>query len=203
MKRRVIDVSELPPIAFGPRDPVWWGVVLLVVLEGMMLVLLSIAYADVRERIEPWPPTAMTPEVAWVAMLELALLGASVVPMLRASAAARREDVGGMRRGLAWATVLGILAAGCRWALFEMLPFRWDEHAYGSVVWTSLGVQTVHGITGLCENLFLIAVLSVGPVEQKHRVDVAVSSILWGFVVVGALLVWITVVPVIFAAEVA
>ena len=193
MKRRIIDVSRLPPHAFGHADPLWWTMLLLAFVEGTMLVLLAVAYYYVSQNVSPWPPTLAPRWIAWVGTLDLGLLIASVPPVHLASLAARREDLSRIRLWLVVVVVLSLGAVVCRWIVFANLPFRWDTDVYGSVVWTILGIQTAHLITGILENAFFVALLVRGPVESKHLVDVDVSTILWDFVVVGALLVWVVV----------
>ena len=193
MKRRVLDVSELGTLAFGHRDPLWWGVWLLIAIEATMLVLLAISYFYLRDRVAPWPPDLGPRSLAWIATAELALLLVSLWPMHEASAAAVRGSVRGMRRGLLLATLLGIAAGACRIAIFAALTFRWDADAYGSVVWTLLGFQTLHLIAGVGENGVFTALLFVGPVEEKHRVDVNVSTPLWYFVIAGEVLLYLVV----------
>jgi cytochrome c oxidase subunit III len=191
--RPALDVSKLPAMAFGSRDPLWWAVVLLIAIEGTMLALLAIAYFYVRDRTDPFPPARIGRDVAWIAALEVLLWIASAWPQRRATKAAWHADVGGMRRNLIAATVLAAGAAAVKVWLFRRLPFAWDSHAYGSVVWGLLGVHWVHGLTAVGEDLTFIAILFVGPVEQKHRVDIEVSSLLVYFVVAGALASWAVV----------
>lgn len=190
MKRRVLDVSGLPHIGFGPRDPLWWSIMLLIAIEGTMLVLLSIAYFYIRERTTPFPPAHVARDVAWIMTLEVVLWCFSAWPQRRASKAAVRADVGAMRRNLIVATLIAAVACVVRLWVFDRLPFRWDEHAYGSVVWGLLGVQWLHGLTAVLEDGLYIILLFKGPVEDKHRVDVEVSAPLVYFVVAGAILVW-------------
>jgi heme/copper-type cytochrome/quinol oxidase subunit 3 len=193
MKQRALDVSGLPTHAFGHRDPLWWAVVLLVAIEGTMLVLLAVSYFYIRDRTTPFPPAHVAHRIAWIATLELAVWIASAVPTYWSGRAAIAGDVQGMRRHLIAATLLGVVAASLRWYEFHLLPFRWDAHAYGSVVWAFLGLQWTHALTGIGENLLYIAVLLIGPVEHKHRVDIEVSTPLWYFVIAGAALAWAVV----------
>jgi cytochrome c oxidase subunit I+III len=62
------------------------------------------------------------------------------------------------------------------------LTFRWDSHAYGSLIWTTVGLHTVHVITGIVENLLFITVLTRGPVEDKLMDDLRLNSMYWYFV---------------------
>lgn len=193
MKRRVISVAHLPVQAFGPRDPLWWAVSLLVAIESTMLVLLAVSYFYVRSQTSPFPPVVVPRQVAWIGLCELVLWIASALPTYRSGRAAIAGDVAGMRRALIAATAIGIVCAALRWYEFHLLPMRWDSHAYGSMVWALLGLQWVHALTGICENLLYIVLLFVGPVEDKHRVDVEVSTPLWYFVIAGAALAWLVV----------
>jgi heme/copper-type cytochrome/quinol oxidase subunit 3 len=195
-RRRVLDVGALPAHAFGHRDPLWWAVILLVCIEGTMLVLLALSYFYLRGHMTPWPVTPIPRSLAWLGTAELALWWISAVPMHCASNAAIRGSLRGMRGGLILATVPAVIALGCRYWIMDHLPFRWDADAYASTVWTLLAAQWVHGLTGAGENVLYIALLYRGPVEDKHRVDIEVSTPLWYFVLAGALLIWL----VLFAA---
>jgi cytochrome c oxidase subunit 3 len=95
-----------------------------------------------------------------------------------------------MRLHLILATALGLVAATLRWYEIHCLPFRWDSHAYGSVVWALLGLQWLHQLTGIGENALFVALLWIGPIEDKHRADIEVSTLLWYFVIAGAALTW-------------
>jgi cytochrome c oxidase subunit 3 len=193
VKRRVIDVGALPAHAFGHRDPLWWAVMLLVAIEGTMLVLLAVSYFYIRDRTTPFPPVAVPRAIAWLATVELALWIISALPTRKASRAAVARDIRRVRRYLILATIVGVVAASLRWYEVHLLPMRWDSHAYGSAVWALLGMQWIHGLTGIGENIIYIALLFVGPVEEKHMVDVEVSTPLWYFVIAGAGLAWATI----------
>lgn len=190
MKRRVLDVSALRSHAFGPREPLWWAVMLMVAIEGTMLVLLAVSYFYIRSRTSPFPPVMVPRRIAWIATGEVGVWIISALPTYRCGRAAIAGDLPRMRRQLVIATVLGMVAVALRWYEFHLLPMRWDSHAYGSVVWALLGLQWVHGLTGVGENVLYGVLLYVGPVEDKHRVDIEVSTPLWYFVIAGAVLAW-------------
>lgn len=192
-RRRVLEVGGLATHAFGHRDPLWWAIILLICIEGTMLALLTLSYFYLRGRMTPWPVEEIPRAAAWVGTAELVLWLASAVPMHRASNAAIRGSVRGMRNGLLLATLPALVAIGCRYWILRELPFRWDANAYASVVWTLLGAQWLHGLTGVGENLLYIALLFRGPVEDKHRVDIQVSTPLWYFVLGGGVLIWAVV----------
>lgn len=181
-ERRIIDVSKLPGFAFAARDPLWWGLTLLLVIEGMVFALLLVTYFYLRGNEALWPPMAVgRPAFAW-ATAGMALYVASVVPMVMTDRAANAGSLLGMRRGLIGATLLGLAGLFCRAMEMATLTFRWDSSAHGSVFWTLIGLHLAHAIIDVFENLMLIALLYLGPVEQKHRVDVNVNCFYWYFV---------------------
>lgn len=192
-ERKTLDVSELPTMAFGHRDPLWWGVLLSIAIEGSMLVLLTVSYFYVQDRVNPWPTQLPARSLAIVGTIEVALWLVSCWPMHIASKAAIKGDLRGMRLGMVLSTAIGAAGAVLRGFEFAMLPFRWDASAYASCVWGLLVVQSTHQITGLFENGFFTAILYRGPIEDKHRSDIEVGSPLWYFVAAGSLLCWAVV----------
>ena len=181
--RRTLDVSHLPASAFGSRDPLWWGVVMLMCIESTVFVLLLISYFYVRGNFDMWPPTGLSTRSQGLAALNLGLLLLSCVPIHWSSRAAGRSELRGMRWGLLLGMVLGVAFFTVRVLEMKSLAFRWDSHAYGSVFWMYLGLHTVHVITGSLEDLLLAVVLFRGPVEEKLLVDVRVNALYWYFVV--------------------
>ena len=179
-----LDVSGLPHQAFGHRAPLWWGVLLMIAIEGtaMAIVLVSVFY--LRGNYDVWPPTPMSPVVLRLAIVQAVLLGASYVPMWLCVRAARAERLGPTRMWLVIGTALGAAMLIVRAFEIAWLPFRWDSHAYGSVFWMTLGLHITHVLTGVLEDAMMIALLYKGPVETKHFGDVEASALLWFFAVI-------------------
>lgn len=177
-----IDVSSLPTLAFGPRAPLWWGVASMLAIETTMFALLIATYFYLRGNESLWPPSGDPPVGPASAGLFLMLL--SVPPMVmthRESGRGRRLKV--MRFWLIVSMAIGLLALGFRIAEFGELPFRWDHHAYGSIVWTLLGMHGIHLLVSSGENLLFTALLFKGPVEEKHLLDLRLNAMYWYFVV--------------------
>jgi heme/copper-type cytochrome/quinol oxidase subunit 3 len=180
-----ITVRELPSYAFGPRDPMWWGIALLMCIEGTTIALLLLAYFYTRQRVDVWPTTAPGRTSLLAGAATTLVLLASVVPMHLMNAAAYRGDLLRIRRQMVLATALSLAALGARIWEYCALPVRWDTNAYGSVIWGLLTLHTTHLGLGVIENLMFVVLLYRGPVEKKHLVDVEVNGIYWYFVVGG------------------
>jgi cytochrome c oxidase subunit 3 len=182
---RGVTVRELPSYAFGPRDPMWWGIALLVAIEGTTLALGFLAYFYTRQRVDVWPTTApQTGAIACGAIGALILL-LSVPPTYALTRATHTGDLRRIRFWMLVVTLLSAAAVAARGFEFRALPFRWDSDAYGSVVWGLLVLHATHLALGVVENAVFLALLFKGPVEKKHLVDLEVNGFYWYFVVVG------------------
>lgn len=184
-ERPTLDVSDLPTVAFGARASIWWGAVGIMTIEGTMFAIMAASYFYLRGNAAEWPPTgAFHPGLA-LTTANMAILLVSMIPMHYAAKAAHREDLDGVRRSLIVATVLIVAVLGLRAVILSRLTYRWDSHAYGSLIWTTAGLHTLHLITGMIENLLFIVLLIRGPVEDKHLVDLRVNTLYWYFVVLS------------------
>jgi cytochrome c oxidase subunit III len=183
MNRRAdLDVSGLPTVVYGPRAPLWWGVAGIMAIEGTMFAILAVSYFYLRGNAVEWPPTGVRHPGLGITTLGLVILLASIFPMHRAAKAAEREDLKGIRLWLIVSTVLMVAFLVVRGIVLRSLTFRWDSHAYGSLVWTAAGLHTLHVVTGTCENLLFLTLLRRGPVEDKHMLDLRLNSLYWYFV---------------------
>jgi cytochrome c oxidase subunit 3 len=178
-----LEVGDLPDHAFGSRDPAWWGLVLMMAIEGTMMVLLMVSYFYLRGNYQSFPPTSIGTQSRLLALAGAVVLAVSCVPMLIVRKAARRAAVRTARLWMVIATLLGLAFLVLR--IFELrgLPFRWATHAYGSLIWTTLGLHTFHAVTGVVENLAFTALLFKRSIEPKYFVDLDLNAVLWFFVV--------------------
>ena len=115
--------------------------------------------------------------------VNMIVLLASVYPMHRANKAALDAALRPMRAWLFAATILGFVALALRAFEFPGMTFRWNHHAYGSIVWTIFGLHTLHLLSSCVENLLFLVLLYRGPVEDKHRLDLRLNGLYWFFVV--------------------
>lgn len=181
----VLDVSALPTAAFGSRDPLWWGLMGLIAIEGTVFALLWASYVYLRDQSGSFPHTAPSDASRYAGAAGLAVMLVSVVPMIWASRGARAGSLRRMRLGLALGTLLAAGSLYARTWELRQLGLRWDLNAHGSLLWTLLGMHTVHLLVSVGENLLLLATLARPPVEEKHLVDVSINSLYWYFVVIA------------------
>src|SRR3954465_6395478 len=141
-----IDVSDFPGVSFDTQAPTWWGNFLMMLIETMTVALLVTTYFYTSQQYKQWPP----PLVHGIKTIErplpdptigtwlVGLLVLATVPMIWADKAAHEVRKFPVLIGLSLASAAGIAAIVLRFYEFQALRFRWDENAYGSVVWALL-----------------------------------------------------------------
>lgn len=180
-EHRALDVSPLPTVVFGHRAPIWWGVVGLIAIETTAFAVLAVTYLYLRGGALEWPPPGVRQPSLWLTTANLLVLLGSLAPMLLADRAAKMSDLRRVARWLSAGTLLGLLALLLRAFELDGLSYRWSDHAFGSVVWVTMGLHTAHLIAGSAENLLFLALLWRGPVEDKHLTDLQMNSLYWSF----------------------
>jgi cytochrome c oxidase subunit III len=181
--RPVLDVSHLPELSFGHGANVWWGVLCLLAIEGTMFALLVVSYFYLQQAAIQWPPPSTPVPGLGAATANLGVLIASVVPMAWVHRRALRLDRRAVAWGLAVSTVFSLAAIGFRVLEFRALHVRWDENAYGSIVWMILGMHMGHLVTSTVENVLVALVMGSRGLEDKHFVDATANAVYWYFVV--------------------
>jgi cytochrome c oxidase subunit III len=188
-----IDVSGLPTTAEGSRAPLWWGLIGMIVIESTLFAMLVVTYFYLRGGASVWPPPDVRGNYP-LRIAELAVLLASAVPMIAVELAVKRRSLAGMRLWLTIATALGLVFVALRFYSFHAMTYRWNSHAYGSIVWTILGLHATHGLAASVENVVFLALLFRGPIEEKHLLDLRLNALYWYFVVLS----WVGLFGVIF-----
>ncbi|CAN7210998.1 cytochrome c oxidase subunit 3 [Variovorax paradoxus] len=191
--RRELDVSALPSYAFGHRSLMWWGTFGLIAIEGTIFAIAIGAYLYLRSQADSWPLGAPPPDLLWGSANTLILL-ASIWPNQKAKRAAEARDLVRTRGWLLVCLLFALAFLVLRGFEFAALHTRWDHNAYGSVVWTLLGLHTVHLLTDTYDTAVLDVLLFTGPMEGQRFVDVSENALYWYFVVFS----WLPIYAVIY-----
>jgi heme/copper-type cytochrome/quinol oxidase subunit 3 len=193
--RTVVDVSPLPKFAFGHKGLIWWGTVGFMVIEGSMFVMAVIVYFYLRLKVEEWPPSLADPGLTF-GTLNLVIVILSCIPNAFAKKAAEAFDLKSARLWLVVLTVIGVVTVVIRGFEYTQLNTRWDDNAYGSIVWVLLSLHTIHVATDVVESGVLTALMFIGPVTDRRFVDMSENSLYWYFIVAW----WIPIYLVIYWA---
>jgi cytochrome c oxidase subunit 3 len=184
MKENVVsDLSRLPLHGMGSASATWWGTLAFMLIEGTGFALGIAMYLYLMSLAATWPIDAQQPDLLPGTLVTVVLLG-SLVPNHWLSKSAQQQDLRKVKIGLVVISFLGVLPLAIRAFEFPALKINWDNNAYGSVVWTLLGLHTTHIITDLAESLVLTALMFTRHADNPRRFsDVQDDVMYWNFVV--------------------
>lgn len=190
------DLSGLPRYGFGPLAQTWWGTMGFMALEGTGFLLAAGTYLYLMSLAQKWPLNAPQPDY-WPGTIVAILLLVSLPLNHLLSRWAKQEDLARVRWGLVGMSIFGILPLVVRWFEFSAVNVRWDDNAYGSIVWFILGLHSTHLITDLGDTLVLTVLMFTRHGSNGRRFsDVHDNAFYWDFVVLTwlplyALLYWV------------
>ncbi len=197
MTARVLDVSALPTATADSRALLWWGNIGMLAIEGSMFAMLIATWLYLKTANLDWPPQSVPlPPLLWPSAGLALLLISGVLMYVLADRGAINGDIRSVRLGHALGIVIGVAFLFIRWKNMANLGFKWSDHAYGSIIWTSLGMHTFHMLAATGETLVLFVYESLRPVTKKQLLDIRCTCVYWYFVV----LTWIPFYLIVYVA---
>lgn len=182
-ERIVLDLGKLPLHGLGTASVTWWGTLAFMLIEGTGFALAIAVYLYLMSMATAWPINTQAPDLLPGTIVTLILL-ASLIPNVLLSRWAERQDLRKVRIGIVTMSILGTVPLIVRIFEFPALKVSWDSNAYGSVVWTLLGLHTIHIITDLVDTLVLAALMFTRHGLSPRRFgDVQDNAMYWNFVV--------------------
>jgi cytochrome c oxidase subunit 3 len=193
-KHRVIgDLAALPDSAMGASNVVWWGNIGFMLIEGTVFLLAIGCYFYLQSQSPAWPPPGdRLPDLTWASIFTAALL-ASEIPNIWVGRKAAGKNAGGVRIGTLLMAIVGIALIAVRAVEFDHLNIRWDQDAYGSVVWMLMVLHTSHLVTDLGETVVQSAWLYSHRIDDDQYSDVQDASEYWTFVVLAWLPIYVVI----------
>lgn len=174
---RELDVTSLPEVVFGHRAVAWWATVTFMVIEGTTLLVSLTAYFYLRRNFDIWPPPPTALPELTVPTISLIILLVMIIPMWYVGHATRKFDLRGVRIGLWISGALGLAAMVLRVFDFVALNVRWDEHAYGSIVWILVFLHATLLFVDVLETGAFLALTYSPRLDAKHFSDIEDASL--------------------------
>lgn len=190
--RRVLDVSVLPRCVFGHQGLLWWGTTGFMVIEGSMFVIAIVVYFYLRIQVSDWPPSLPNPNLGPGTANLLTVL-VSLLPAYIAKKKAEAFDLAGVRVWLGILVLFGVVSVLLRVYEYAALNCRWDDNAYGSIVWVLLSMHTIHVATDVADSAVLLTLAFTGPNTKKRFVDYSENSFYWYFIVAWWIPIYVTI----------
>ncbi len=174
--RNAREVATLAAARIG-RPSGWWGMLMLIASETVLMGSLIATYWYLRLRATHWPPPGIPEPRVVVPMVLAGVLLTTSVPMQLASRALR---AGRLRAGrlllLAALTVqTGYLVYEIRDYASELGRFSIRHDAYTSIYYTLLGADHGHVALGILFNAWLLLKLARGLTMYRLNAAVAIT----------------------------
>jgi cytochrome c oxidase subunit 3 len=164
-------------------------------IEGMVFVLMIACYFYLHSRSVEWPPQSNPPALFW-GTLNLGIFLLSAIPNEWYRRRARKRDTRAVQIGLVIMSLIAVLNVVVRYFELRHLNTDWSVDAYGSTVWTLVGLHILHLLTDLVDTVVLTVLFFTSMVEGKRFMDAAENADYWYFVIVT----WIPIYLVIYWA---
>lgn len=191
----LLDVSKLPNVVFGLRSITWWGIMGMMAIEGMVFALMIASYFYLHSRSVEWPPHSNPPDLFWGSLNTVIFL-VSAIPNEWYRRRARKGDKSAVQIGLIVLSLFGIANVVVRYFELWHLNTDWSIDAYGSAVWTLIGLHILHLLTDLVDTIVLTVLFFTPMVEGKRFMDAAENADYWYFVIAS----WVPIYLVIYWA---
>ncbi len=176
-----VDAAELSRLT-PHTHPLWWGVAGVVAIEAAVVANLLTSYFYLMAQNQHWPPAGFDPPDLLWATIVLLILPASSGTMWWAG---RGADAG-RKRQLAWGVtlscVLATVALGFRGLQLAAYDIRWDDHAYGSILWTITGFHFTHVVSAILGTVVVAVLAWRGYFTPERQLGVVVDTLYWYFV---------------------
>ena len=162
-------------------------------IEGSGFALVIAVYLYLQGIAPQWPLGAAPPDLGPGSAITVILL-LSLVPNFFITRWARAGDLRKVRLGVVFMAISGLLPLVLRIFEFAALNVRWDDNAYGSVVWLLLGLHTTHLLTDWLETLVLLGVMFSRHGDNRRRFgDIEDNVVYLNFVVLAWLPVYVCI----------
>lgn len=179
--RAIGDLSHLPASGFRQHGLWFWAGAGFMLIEGTAFVLAAAAYVLLMNEADQWPLASAPPNLFW-GTAAAAVFVASLVPNFLVSHSARKRDVRATQRWALVMSALGVSLVVLRTVELGHLNTRWDQDAYGSIVWALVILHTAHLVTDVLDTLFLTVFLFTHPVDNERFSDTDDNAGYWTFI---------------------
>lgn len=187
------DARHLSTYGTGSTATGWWGIVMLMLIEATVFTGLIATYYYLFANATVWPPDGIgQPKLTLPVIYTIVLLG-SAIPAWWGDRQLRDGRVNQLRLWRAVGMVMLIAFLVMKGWEYTHLSYRWNDGAYGSIVWLMAGFHTGHVITVVLKTLVTQTLAWKGFFTAERRSAVEGTTMYWIFVVVMWIPMFITI----------
>jgi cytochrome c oxidase subunit I+III len=172
------DGIQLPDYLSGSRSHSWWGVVVLLLVDGAIFASLVFSYFYLWDP-NAWPPVGMQlPDLSLSAWAMAALI-VSGIGITSARYLLNRGSTVGVTTTLLLALIFMGLSLTLHTQALWSVDIRPNDNAYGALLYTFVAWQALHVVVLLFMGLFTLARLWTGALDKVRRVVFDNTHLFW------------------------
>jgi cytochrome c oxidase subunit III len=188
MKERVaFDVRGMSVYSQSSDGLLYWGFWGILAIEATVFACLAASYYYLRFVSGTWPPAGHTPPDLLLPTINTGVLLLSSVSVWWGDKGIEKGDSKRLGLGLLGGILLAVVFLVLKVVEYADVPYRWDSHAYGSIIWTIVGFHSAHVLTLVMKTTVIDILAFRGYFNEERRLGATANGIYWHFVV----LIWI------------
>jgi cytochrome c oxidase subunit III len=182
-RRTYPSAGELPLNVNDRRAPLWWGMILLILIELVLFLALISSYFYLRFYAPEWPLGGISKPDLLLPSISAVILFVSSGPMYWADSSIKKGNVRNLKIGLALSFILGVIFLVLKGVEYFGYDYNWATNAYGSITWTIAGFHAAHVISVCLKVAVVFAAASQGYFSERKNLGVRINGLYWHFVV--------------------
>ncbi|GAC07591.1 cytochrome c oxidase subunit 3 [Paraglaciecola chathamensis] len=177
-----VDVSNFSRHLNGQKAPIWWGIIGLILIELSVVSAFTVTYLYLYMQHPQWPPNDIAPPPLLIPTWSTILMLLSCVTMYLAGKSVEKNHSKGFVIYTFASVIMALMVLWIRWQQFDNFDMRWDQHVYGSLLWTISGFHFIH-IVSAAIGTAAIGLFGMADFYTKQRqIGVVVDTMYWNFV---------------------
>lgn len=180
-----VDATPLTRLSRSRGAPIWWGIIGLILIELSVVSAFSVSYFYLQMMNNVWPPQGIEPPSVTIPTANLLILLTSCGTMYLAGRAIDRNKTKLFVFYTATSVVLACTVLWLRWHQFDNFTVAWNEHVYGSLLWTITGFHFLHVVSAAIGTAVIAGFGIVGFFTKERQLGVIVDTLYWNFVAVA------------------
>lgn len=177
-----IDVSNFTRHLNGRNAPIWWGIIGLILIELSVVSAFTVTYLYLYMQHPQWPPNDLAPPPLMIPSWSMCLMLFSCVTMYLAGKSIEKNQPKKFVIHTFASVTMALLVLLIRWFQFDNFSMSWDEHVYGSLLWTISGFHFIHIVSAAIGTGAIGFFGIAGFYTKQRQIGVVVDTMYWNFV---------------------
>ena len=177
-----VDVSNFSRHLNGHNAPIWWGIIGLILIELSVVSAFTVTYLYLYMQHPQWPPNDIPAPPLLIPTWSMILMLLSCVTMYLAGKAVEKNQAKHFVVYTFASVVMACSVLWIRWLQFDNFEMRWDQHVYGSLLWTISGFHFIHIVSAAIGTAAIGLFGMAGFYTRQRQIGVVVDTMYWNFV---------------------